>query len=89
MKIYKLKYESKEEGITDLTEKNVIDNPNTLGVVHVGKIIKTNAVLNEEGEVLESAIWLDGYHIDIACKEDLHTFESEIFPNNSKHSFAI
>tara|TARA_R110000737_G_scaffold307251_2_gene315102 strand:+ start:165 stop:431 length:267 start_codon:yes stop_codon:yes gene_type:complete len=88
MKIYKLKYSTKEDSIKDLESRNILEDRNILGIAHVGKLIKTNAVLNEEGEVLEQTIWLDGYHIDIACKEDLYTFENEIFPINSEHKFA-
>lgn len=89
MKVYKLKYATKEDGVLDLTNKGLIDNKNTLGIVYVGRIVDKNAVLNEEGEVLEHATWIDGYHIDIAVKNDLYTFDNEIFPINSKHNFAI
>ena len=81
MKIYKLKYTNREQANADLIAKDVIDNKNTLGIVYIGKV----ADVITEDEVT----YLDGYHIDIACKEDLHNFgDKEIFPNNPKHVFG-
>lgn len=96
MKIYKLKYESKESGLADLLAKGVliesenglIENKNVLGIVHVGKIIDVDAVYNSSFDLISSATYVDGYHIDLACTFDCFKFDNEIFPIKQVHTFS-
>jgi predicted butyrate kinase (DUF1464 family) len=111
MIIYKLKYNTKEEGLKDLSDKGILTEDgyglNTLAVVHVGVIVDimgTSEIIpgfdgieeyDEEKDYVDTYVeitpttYLDGYHIDVACKEDLYDFGlNESFPNNPKHTFA-
>ena len=92
MNIYKLRYTSKEDGLKDLIEKEVIDNQGnyingTEAVVECGIITLVYATYDEEGNELTPAIFADGYHYDIMTN-DIIAFESEIFVNNPKFKFA-
>tara|TARA_R110000782_G_scaffold263763_1_gene356587 strand:- start:22 stop:288 length:267 start_codon:yes stop_codon:yes gene_type:complete len=86
MNIYKLRYESKEEALKDLMEKEVIDNDGnyingTQAVVECGIITLVYATETE------AAIFAEGYHYDIMTSDNI-AFDSEIFVNNPKFKFA-
>lgn len=89
--IYKLRYADKEAALIDLKLKEVIDNEcnyinGTQAVVECGIIVITQATY--EGEIeLTSAVFADGYHYDVMTN-DIIFFESEIFVNNPKFTFA-
>ena len=84
--IYKLRYNSKEDALKDLKNKNVIDYKGnyingTEAVVDCGIITLVYATETED------AIFADGYHYDIMTN-DVILFDSEIFVNNPKFKFA-
>ena len=84
--IYKLRYNSKEDGLKDLKNKGVIDKQGkyingTEAVVECGIIALVYATETEE------AVFADGYHYDIMTN-DIIVFDSEIFVNNPKFTFA-
>jgi hypothetical protein len=84
--IYKLRYTSKEDALKDLKSKKVIDYKGnyingTEAVVECGII-----TLVYETET-QAAIIADGYHYDIMTNDAI-VFESEIFVNNPKFTFA-
>jgi hypothetical protein len=85
--IHKLKYNSKEHAIQDLTDKGVIGGALTHAIVYVGQIVDVEGTYDEEGNELTAPTFIDGYHVDIMT-DDVLTFENEIFPNNPKHQFA-
>ena len=96
MRIYKLKYTDKETGIADLIAKGVfqeIDGEMVYAdgidaVVEIGLIIDQEATFDEQGNLLTEPTYRDGYHFDIMTEIEIDFGENEIFPNNSKHTFA-
>ena len=96
IKIYKLKYPDRETALSDLIEKGVykeIDDELIYGegvhaVVDVGLIIDQEATFDEQGNLLTEPTYRDGYHFDIMTENEIDFGENEIFPNNSKHTFA-
>jgi transcriptional regulator CtsR len=96
IRIYKLKYTDKEKAIADLLAKGVyqeIDGELSYGdgidaVVEVGLIIDQEATFDENGNLLTEPTYREGYHFDIMVEKDIDFGDNEIFPNNSKHTFA-
>jgi hypothetical protein len=101
MKIYKLHYTDKETAIKDFIKKGVfvdvenIDKEIILSygkgiqaVVEIGKIVLTNGTYDADFNELTAPVYADGYSFDI-MSDNVIVFESEIFPKNSKHGFAI
>ena len=89
--IYKLKYSSKEDALKDLKRKKVIDNESnyingTEAVVECGIITLTQATYEGETELIP-AVFADGYHYDIMTNDTI-VFDSNIFVNNPKFTFA-
>ena len=96
MRICKLKYTDKETAIADLIAKGVyqeIDGEMLYAdgidaVVDVGLIINEEATFDEQGNLLTEPTYREGYHFDIMSEIEIDFGESEIFPNNPKHTFA-
>ena len=96
IRIYKLKYPDREYAISDLISKGVyqemegelIYGENAHAVVEVGLIIDQEATFDEQGNILTEPTYIDGYHFDIMAEKEIDFGENEIFPNNSKHTFA-
>ena len=96
IRIYKLKYTDKETAISDLIAKGVfqeIDGEMLYAdgidaVVEVGLVINEEATFDEQGNILTEPTYRDGYHYDIMSEIEIDFGENEIFPNNSKHTFA-
>lgn len=101
MKIYKLHYTDKETAIKDFIKKGVfieVENINKeiilsygkgiQAVVEIGKIVLTNGTYDADFKEIIAPIYADGYAYDI-MSDTVIVFESEIFPKNSKHGFAI
>ena len=96
MNIIKLKYTDRETAIADLIAKRVyqeIDEELSYGngihaVVEVGLLIYQEATFDEQGNLLTEPTYRDGYHFDIMTENEIDFGENEIFPNNSKHTFA-
>ena len=97
MRIYKLKYTDKETAIADLIAKGVfqeIDDEMIYAdgidaVVEVGLLIDQEATFDEQGNLLTEPTYREGYHFDIMAEKEIDFGENEIFPNNSKHTFAV
>jgi hypothetical protein len=92
MNIYKLRYESKTDGLIDLVNKRVIDINGkyingTEAVVECGIITLVYATLDDKGIELIPAIYAEGYHYDVMTN-DVLIFDSEIFVKNPKFQFA-
>ena len=96
MRIYKLKYTDKETAIADLIAKGIYQEiegemlyaDGIDAVVEVGLIIDQEATFDEQGNLLTEPTYRDGYHFDIMAEKEIDFGTNEIFPNNSKHSFA-
>jgi hypothetical protein len=89
--IYKLIYTDHDSAIADLLAKGILLDINTYGpathaVVYIGKIVDTQAVI-EDMEVIKEATYLKGYHVDIMTDLEIE-FENAIKTNNPKHLFA-
>ena len=96
IRIYKLKYTDKETAIADLIAKEVyqeIDGELSYSegihaVVEAGLIINEEATFDEQGNLLTEPTYREGYHFDIMTENEIDFGENEIFPDNSKHTFA-
>lgn len=94
MNIYKLKYQNKEEALSDLVSKGVyIDTDEGLifgdgihAVVEIGLIILEQGTYDENGDVITEPIFADGYHYDVMSEVEI-VFENEIIVNNPRHKF--
>ena len=89
--IYKLKYTSEKEAISDLIEKGVIDEeknfmPETIAVVWLGLVVLENGEYNDKGEEIKAPIFAEGYHVDLMLSREIE-FTNQIFPKNPKHTF--
>ena len=98
--IYKLNYLDKETAIKDFIKKGVfvevenIDKEIVLSygkgiqaVVEIGKIVLVNGTYDADFKEITAPVYADGYAYDV-MSDNAIVFESEIFPNNPKHSFA-
>ncbi len=84
--IYKLRYESKTDGLIDLVNKRVIDI-NGKYINGTEAIVECkNITLVYETET-DEAIVADGYHYNIMTTDTI-IFNSEVFPNNPKYKFG-
>ena len=96
IRVYKLKYPDRETALSDLITKGVykeiegelIYGEGVHAVVEVGLIINEEATFDEQGNLLTEPTYRDGYHFDIMTDNVIDFGESEIFPNNPKHTFA-
>jgi hypothetical protein len=96
MRIYKLKYIDRETAIADLISKGVYQeiegelsySEGIHAVVEVGLLIDQEATFDENGNLLTEPTYREGYHFDIMVEKDIDFGDNEIFPNNSKHTFA-
>lgn len=99
MNIYKLNYTDKETAIKDFIKKGVfvevkdLNNEIVLSygkgiqaIVEIGKVIKTQGVYDADFKEVSAPVYADGYSFDVMSDIE-YKFESEIFPNNPKHSF--
>ena len=89
--IYKLIYTDKDEAITDLIAKEVINEDlsyqvGTHAVVWIDKIVLEDATFDEEGNVLTEPIFAEGYHLDIMVDREIE-FPNAVTPKNPKHLF--
>ena len=98
MNIYKLNYSDKETAIADLIAKGVIEMfeeqqiyvNGTQAVVDIGKIATTDATFDENGNILTEPIYVEGYHFDVMCIQDIDFGENDITDtiDNPKYTFA-
>jgi hypothetical protein len=89
---HKLKYDSKEQAITDLIAKGVINEDLTYtalthAVVWIGLIVDQQGEYNEEGNEITPPTYIDGYHVDVMTDAEIEFSLYFIEPNNAKHKF--
>jgi hypothetical protein len=95
MNIYKLKYNSKEEALSDLISKSVyiqVDNDLIYGegihsIVEIGLIILENGVYDNELNEITPPIYVDDYHYDVMSENEIDFGSKSIVVNNPIHSF--
>ena len=91
--IKKLKYATREQGIADLILKEIYNEEleycdGVHAVVDIGMVIDQEATYDEQGNMLTEPTYVEGYHFDIMSEKEIDFGESEIFPNNPKHTFS-
>jgi hypothetical protein len=98
--LYKLNYLDKETAIKDFLnkgvfvevvdlskEKQLVYGKGIQAVVEIGKIVLENGTYDSDFNVITEPVYADGYAYDV-MSDNVIVFESEIFPNNPRHSFA-
>jgi hypothetical protein len=99
MKIYKLKYNNREEGITDFFLKGILfefdfDGETIISygdgvssVVELGDLMLVPPVYDDNGELLTEAIYDNGYCFDIMTENTYDFGTNEVYPENPLHSW--
>lgn len=95
MNIYKLKYTTKAlaekdlkaKGVYVVTEEGLIYGTGIHAVVEIGKIVTTDATYDEQRNEITAPIYVDGYHFDVMCEQDIDFGSNSIEVNNPKHGF--
>lgn len=97
--LYKLNYLDKETAIADLIAKGVyieqtfndvtslVYGQGIQAIVEIGKIVLENGTYDSDFNEITAPVYADGYAYDV-MSDNVIVFESEIFPNNPRHSFA-
>jgi len=102
MNIYKLQYDTKEEGYADLLAKGTYEviteegvaqevyRNGTQAIVYIGKIVKIHATIDSEGEESVAAVYYDGVFYDIMTTEEYDFGDNEVSPTNTRfaHTFS-
>lgn len=87
--IYKLRYENKQEGISDLQEKGVFESDLTQAVVEIGILVDVEGTFDEDGNELTETIYLPGFHFDVMTDLVVDFGLNKIKNiNNKRHKFA-
>ena len=89
MNIYKLQYDTKEEGYTDLLAKGTYEvieeeqvyTNGTQAIVYIGQIVEVPATETT------SAVYYSGVFFDLMTTEEIEFEINEVFPVDHKHSF--
>jgi hypothetical protein len=94
MNIYKLQYDTKEEGYADLLAKGTYEviegsqeyRNGTQAIVYIGQIVEIPATYDEENE-LTPPVYYTGVFFDLMTTEEYDFETNEVFPEEHKHSF--
>ena len=89
MNIYKLQYDTKEEGYTDLLAKGTYEviegeqvyRNGTQAIVYIGQIVEIPATETT------SAVYYNGVFFDLMTTEEIEFEINEVFPEDYVHSF--
>jgi len=97
MNIYKLQYTDKDTGYADLLAKGTYEviegeqvyRNGTQAIVYLGKIVKTPAIIDSEGDESVAAVYYDGVFYDIMTTEEYDFGDNEVSPTNTTfaHTF--
>jgi hypothetical protein len=79
MNIYKLRFTDKETAIADLKSKGLL--------LEEGYGIGVHAIVELGLILLDETTFVDGYHYDIMCEQDVDFGENSLVVNNPKHGF--
>ena len=95
MNIYKLQYDTKEEGYTDLLAKGTYEviegeqvyTNGTQAIVYIGQIVEIPATYDNEENELTPPVYYTGVFFDLMTTEEIEFEINEVFPEDYKHSF--
>lgn len=80
---YKLIYTDKAEAMSDALLQS---NDSIEAIVHVGRIVETEAIFDEEGNGVAPATLKAGYCVDVMSNKIID-FENIVFPKSPSHKF--
>jgi len=83
MNIYKLKYSDKETALADLKAKGLYIETEESLVYGIG----VHAIVELGLILLDETTFVDGYHYDIMCEQDVDFGENSLVVHNPKHGF--
>jgi hypothetical protein len=90
MRVYKLQYDSKEQGFADLLEKGTYGNVEGYRVYINGtQSIKYLNRLKKEESTEEIPVYYDGVFFDVLTSAEIDFGTNEIFPKVCVHSYDI
>jgi len=100
MHIYKLVFETEQQGKQVLIDNNVWEEVTeegvttlryingTKGVVYIGKVIKTQGTYDPDGHEITPPIYYDGVAYDVMSTDELELEQYRVYPNGSAaHQF--
>ena len=100
MKIYKTVFDTEAQGKQVLIDKEVWKEVTeesvtsmqyingTKGVVYIGKVVKTPATYDKDGNELTPPIYYDGVAYDVMSTDDLDFGDNEVYPKGeAAHQF--
>ena len=95
MNIYKTNFDTKEQGTEYLLNIGVLveqegENvfaPTTAAVVYIGKVVKTPATYDKDGNIITPAVYYDGFAIDVMSSLVLDFGSFMVYPIEAAHSF--
>ena len=100
MNIYKTVFDTEQQGKDVLIQKDVWKEVTdegvtimqyingTKAVVYIGKVVKTPATYDKDGNELTPPIYYDGVAYDIMSTDDLDFGDNEVYPGDlSAHQF--
>lgn len=98
MRVYKLRYNNKEEGLIDLLSKGVlIDstfdyenkvkyNEGVYSIVDLGNLMLIPPVYDDNNNIITPAVYDNGYCFDIMT-DNIYNFSNEVYPVNPLHNW--
>jgi len=91
--IYKLKYTDKDTAIADLISKGCYTEDLTYcegihAIVEIGVIILNDATYDDSGNELTQPTFIEGYHYDIMCNQEIDFGENQLTVTNPLHTFS-
>ena len=95
MNIYKLQYDTKAEGDTDLLAKGTYEviegeqvyRNGTQAIVYIGQIVEIPATYDKDGKELTPPVYYSGVFYDLMTTEEIDFGIHELFPVDCVHSF--
>jgi hypothetical protein len=92
MKIYKLLYQDSQSAIADLIAKGVYNQDLSYGqgihaIVEIGLIIDVEGTYDENGNELTPPTYINGYHFDVMCEQEIDFGIARVTPEMAQHSF--
>ena len=95
MNIYKANFETKEQGQDYLfsigvlveNESEIVFSKDTAAVVYIGKVVKTPATYDADGNIITPAVFYPGYAIDVMSSIKLDFGQFAVYPIEAAHSF--
>lgn len=91
MRTYKLRYDTREESISDLKAKGILnenENPVNCSVVHIGKVVHTDGYDENGNAIIVKED--NNHHVDVLHENENMDFgDKEITLSNPVHKFWV